>query len=352
MLDDDNLLNEVSTQLQEFQRVHFSTKCTRALSGLLSNLSAQTKSYTSTQESLTSIYRHMLDLSRNLGHMKLQVPKVKNLMIVTKPGDPTLLSLTFKLTEWVVRNFENINVFINEQYIHTKEILSCSTGDGFSVKAWTEDLIQQIKFDLCITLGGDGTVLFACSLFQEIAPPIIPFHLGSLGFLTVFNFKGFENWLPNILEGGKVPAITRMRFTCAYFESQLDLCNSSKVNEQNCTSCKNFGKDGVPTPSKTYQVLNELVVDRGSSAAMIQVELYANNEHWTTILADGLVISTSTGSTAYNLSANGSLAHPAQNSLLITPICPHTLTCRPMILPAWIHLRLCIPEGSRNAGWV
>jgi len=104
-------------------------------------------------------------------------------------------------------------------------------------------------------------------------------------------------------------------------------------------------------PVETFEVLNDLVVDRGPSPYVSLLELFADENHLTTVQADGLTVSTPTGSTAYSLSAGGSLVHPEIPSILLTPICPHTLSFRPMLLPDSMELRICVPFNSRSTAW-
>lgn len=104
-------------------------------------------------------------------------------------------------------------------------------------------------------------------------------------------------------------------------------------------------------PEQTVHVLNELVVDRGPNSNISMLELFADERHLTTVQADGLCIATATGSTAYSLSASGSLTHPDMHCTLVTPICPHTLNFRPMILPSQIAIRIVVPFGSRNTAF-
>ena len=118
----------------------------------------------------------------------------------------------------------------------------------------------------------------------------------------------------------------------------LPICHESPVLEGI--------KHAVPT--ETFHVLNEVVVDRGSSAYMSQLELFCDQKHLTTVQADGLVLSTPTGSTAYSLSAGGSLVHPLVPSILVTPICPHSLSFRPMLVPDSVELRVQVPLDSRS----
>lgn len=104
-------------------------------------------------------------------------------------------------------------------------------------------------------------------------------------------------------------------------------------------------------PVESFEVLNDLVVDRGPSPFVSLLELFGDEHHMTTVQADGLTVSTPTGSTAYSLSAGGSLVHPEIPALLITPICPHTLSFRPMLLPDTMELRICVPYNSRSTAW-
>ncbi|KAJ3117144.1 hypothetical protein HDU96_007807 [Phlyctochytrium bullatum] len=190
------------------------------------------------------------------------------------------------------------------------------------------------QIDLIVTLGGDGTVLFTASLFQTCrVPPILPFDLGSLGFLAVFDYADHREILRTLTEGeGAGFAVNmRMRLACTVWRRVVGAEGETHVAE------------------KTFHVLNELVVDRGPSPYMSELELFVDDAHLTTMQADGLVVATPTGSTAYSLSANGSMVHPAVPTILVTPICPHTLSFRPMLLPDSIELRVVLPVGSRTA---
>ena len=103
--------------------------------------------------------------------------------------------------------------------------------------------------------------------------------------------------------------------------------------------------------TSTFQVMNDIVIDRGPSAYMSQLELFVEDRHLTTVQADGLVISTPTGSTAYSLAAGGSVVHPEVPSILLTPICAHSLSFRPMLLPDSVELKIQVPIDSRNTAW-
>ncbi|KAF7728836.1 hypothetical protein EC973_005462 [Apophysomyces ossiformis] len=104
-------------------------------------------------------------------------------------------------------------------------------------------------------------------------------------------------------------------------------------------------------PCESFEVLNELVVDRGPSPYMSMLELFGDEQHLTTVQADGICIATPTGSTAYSLSAQGSLTHPDIRCTLVTPICPHTLNFRPMLLPEAMTIRIAVPFNSRSTAY-
>ncbi|KAJ3237633.1 hypothetical protein HDU81_009183 [Chytriomyces hyalinus] len=273
------------------------------------------------------------------------------------------------------------------------------------------------KIDLIVTLGGDGTVLFTAGLFSNVkVPPIVPFDLGSLGFLAVFEFEKAKDTLRRILgvpdrEGAPAGASSLEALMEAMrkatpderivIENQLkemglqaiprDLSSSTDSSDLSdpinphvpvppgggklvaaakpredklgfnvnmrlrlaCTIYKIHPETGLLQPLPVmYHVLNELVVDRGPSANMSQLELFVDGAYLTTSMADGLVIATPTGSTAYSLSAGGSIVHPLVPALLVTPICPHTLSFRPMLLPESIELKVQVPPDARGAAWV
>lgn len=224
------------------------------------------------------------------------------------------------------------------------------------------------------------------------------FHLGSLGFLTNFTFDSYKPTMTNILRGEGLNLNIRMRLQCSVYKyretadqihhkaTQLapgDVSSTSddeaaeelrrnaetrrkveilrKVKEMDSKQWTEVADLGVchengqtlitripepkleefMTPTDSWQILNEVTVDRGSNAGMLQLELYVDGNPVTTILADGLVIATATGSTAYSLSIGGSLIHPDKNSIILSPIAPHSLTARPMIIPGTKHLRIC-----------
>ncbi len=144
-----------------------------------------------------------------------------------------------------------------------------------SVIFYKKEIDVEANYDLVLTLGGDGTVLLAAWLFQDQVPPIVPFHFGTLGFLTVFNWDGFENRLETILSKG-CRFNSRMRLSCSVYRTHI-----GQIAE--------------------YSVLNEIVIERGASPYMSILNLYGEDKFLTTVQADGVAIATPTGSTAYSV---------------------------------------------------
>ncbi len=161
------------------------------------------------------------------------------------------------------------------------------------------------KVDLIISLGGDGTLLRAARLAAAEDIPVFGVNLGGLGFLTQIGIDDLEKSLEKLYQG-------------RYFldERMMLNCTVKRKEEE----------------VKKFTALNDIVIGKGAFARIICLATYVNNDYVITYSADGLVVSTSTGSTAYSLSAGGPILNPNINSIILTPICPHTLSARPLII--------------------
>ena len=169
--------------------------------------------------------------------------------------------------------------------------------------------------DLLVVLGGDGTLLKAARLYGHQEAPILGVNLGGLGFLTEIGLEEFRLLFERILKGD-YETENRMVLTGRIIRAKEDL-------------------PAVP-------FLNDVVVNKGALARIIDIETSIGGQFLTSYRGDGLIVATPTGSTAYNLSAGGPILHPSLKTILITPICPFTLTNRPLILQddAVIDIRL------------
>lgn len=197
----------------------------------------------------------------------------------------------------------------------TEVFLEEMEAEGSLEKCNLQSLIIPKSVNLVVVLGGDGTLLGAARKIGRFGVPILGVNLGGLGFLTEIPLDRLYPVL-EILNDGRLEAETR---------SMLE------------TKVLRKGKEIV-----RFQVLNDVVINKRTLARIIDLDVMINEEFLTTFRADGLIISTSTGSTAYNLSAGGPILYPTMQTFILTPICPFTLTNRPIIIPdtAVIHIKM------------
>jgi NAD+ kinase len=157
-----------------------------------------------------------------------------------------------------------------------------------------DDLTDKIDFIVC--LGGDGTLLYASLLFQQSVPPVMAFHLGSLGFLTPFQIDNFQEQVTNVLEGHAALTL-RSRLRCIIVRKNENDC--TKSSDSIVDSYNNHCSSQDQKASTNILVLNEVVIDRGPSPYLSNIDLFLDGKHITSVQGDGLIVSTPTGSTAY-----------------------------------------------------
>jgi NAD+ kinase len=178
------------------------------------------------------------------------------------------------------------------------------------------------KVDLIVVLGGDGTLLSVARLVDGLDVPILGVNLGGLGFLTATTLEALFPTLEAVLRGDYA------------VEERLVLVASLAGRPRG---------GGRPSGAGTEQLaLNDVVVAKGAPGRLIDLEVRADGEPMTAYRADGLIIATPTGSTAYNLSAAGPILFPTMDAVVLTPICSHTLTNRPIVLPASVRLEVTL----------
>lgn len=186
--------------------------------------------------------------------------------------------------------------------------------------------------DLIVCLGGDGTIIWTSSAFPRGIPPIASFSMGSLGFLSPFPPNRIQQKLEGILNEENLASIR------------------SRIAVQ-ITKFTDIGKRRIEAK---YLVLNEITVDRGPSSSIVQLKLYVDNKKdaITNVQGDGIIIATPTGSTAYSLASGGSMIHPAIPAMCVTPICPHSLSFRPIVIADSSFLKLEVPRTARTSAWI
>lgn len=166
-----------------------------------------------------------------------------------------------------------------------------------------EKLGKKDDLQLVVVLGGDGTYLAAVRMLEGARIPLIGFNMGSLGFLT---FTRAEDLLPTLKKA---------------MEGRMELHSRAMIRVKKAKE------------KKSYLALNDVVLERGAQSRLISITVSVDGMPINSVKADGLIIATPTGSSAYNLAAGGPLLHPEANALVVTPICAHSLTSRPFVFP-------------------
>ena len=190
---------------------------------------------------------------------------------------------------------------------------------------------MALKADLIISLGGDGTLLNIAPLVERPEVPILGVNLGALGFITEVAVDELESVLSKTLSG------------------------DYEVEKRMTLEVRVLGKNGRP---HKFRVLNDVVIAKGARSRIIDLETYIGKDYLCTYRADGLIVSTPTGSTAYSLAAAGPILEPTLGAIVLAPICPHTLTHRPIVVPSNAVIRvtlrsfgdtvILIPDGQQG----
>ncbi|KRX05212.1 ATP-NAD kinase-like domain [Pseudocohnilembus persalinus] len=189
---------------------------------------------------------------------------------------------------------------------------------------------DQFKINLAITIGGDGTILYAVQQFQNRqVPPLFTIAQGTLGFLCQYGIQEAPNELKRIT-------------------NKIMVQKEIEVQQKMRLKLKLFNKQ-EEKPIEKFNVLNEIVIYRDGNQTMI-LDLYLNNKFFTTVKGDGLILNTPTGSTAYALSSGGSIIQPTLKAISIVPISPHSLSFRPIVLSYDVEIKIQLSKDSRVAG--
>ncbi|KAL4887374.1 ATP-NAD kinase-like domain-containing protein [Aspergillus karnatakaensis] len=315
-----------------------------------------------TKKQLSDMAWNVRNLSKKLDSIRLKL-NVKTIFLVTKAGDESVIDSTREVTKWLLskdRGTEYVLYVENKLRVDPEfdyeGLLKEEPSVKEQLKFWDTKLATEEAhlFDFVVTLGGDGTVLYTSWLFQHVVPPVLSFSLGSLGFLTKFDFNDYENILTSAIQDGVLVSL-RLRFECTIMRSNPHKRETPASKKQRDLVDELIGVETEGTlshrPDGVVHILNDLVVDRGPNPTMSSIELFGGDEHFTTLQADGVCIATPTGSTAYNMAAGGSLSHPDNPVILITAICAHTLSFRPIILPDTVVLRVGVPYDARTSSW-
>lgn len=239
---------------------------------------------------------------------------MKRIGIIAKQNKPEAITLIAHLIEHL--RFKEVDLYLEESI--GKALPGVPAGPRFnSIKR--EEIPSQVE--MVIVLGGDGTLLSVARLVGKYRIPILGVNLGGLGFLTEITLKELDKVIERVLEGDFV-VDERVALQAAV------LRRGEKMAD--------------------FTVLNDAVINKGALARIIDLETSIDGEYLTTFKSDGLILSTPTGSTAYNLSAGGPIIYPSLHCIIITPICPHTLTNRPIVIPDDVTIRVVLKTTQQE----
>ncbi len=228
---------------------------------------------------------------------------MRTIAVISKPQKPDLAPILSELVTWIrERGFEPILDPVSGSYAQGGRIVP------------RHEMAEQIP-ELAIVLGGDGTLLAAARVFAKNNVPILSVNLGSLGFLTEVRlselFQNLEGW-----SCGQCHIDSRAML-------HVDIIRDGEL-------------------FRSYDALNDIVVSKGAIARMGDFRVLLGEQLAMSFRADGVIVSTPTGSTAYNLAANGPIMSPDVDAMVVTPICPHLLTIRPMVVHGDAQINLSV----------
>jgi len=248
---------------------------------------------------------------------------MKRIGIIAKKNKPEAVNIARSLVEWF--QTKKMEVYVEEEMGN----LLFTSGSSLRVDPPLSDsYINSVErseipnhVEMIIVLGGDGTLLSVARLVRDYEVPILGVNLGGLGFLTEITLEELYRVLERVIQGD-------------FITDERVVLNAAVVRRGERMA--------------EFTVLNDAVINKGALARIIDLETTINGEYLTTFKSDGLIISTPTGSTAYNLSAGGPIVYPSLHSIIITPICPHTLTNRPIMVPDDVEIRVILKAKKQE----
>ncbi|KAF5663226.1 NAD+ kinase [Fusarium heterosporum] len=317
--------------------------------------------------------------------LSLNWPKPpQNILIIHKLYSDTVVDAVVKFSTYLHNEYPEVNLVFEPR-------IAGSLKGRLDFPIYTSDSRSNMadKIDVIATFGGDGTVLRAASLYKlhGSVPPILSFNMGTLGFLGEWDFREYKKaWRETFMSGSDVSTreanyprgdwdktspvsytawdrhrgksmgaqraskvLLRHRIKADVFDPSGNNINhwlSDTLSSEAKTGAKALAVPQEPSPS--LRAINEISVHRGSHPHLARIDIYQNGHFLTETTADGILISTPTGSTAYSLSAGGPIVHPLVKSLLITPISPCSLSFRSLVLP--LDTKVTLRMSRKNRG--
>ncbi len=242
---------------------------------------------------------------------------MKRIGIIAKKNKPEAVPVAKNLVAWFQER--KMEVYVEEEMGNVLFDSGSSLPAGSILSDGSIHCVELSEIpghaEMVIVLGGDGTLLSVARLVGSYEVPILGVNLGGLGFLTEIHLEELFSVLERVIKGD-------------YKKDEREILNATVIRKGNKMA--------------EFTVLNDAVINKGALARIIDLETTINGEYITTFKSDGLIISTPTGSTAYNLSAGGPIVYPSLHCIIITPICSHTLTNRPIVIPDDVVIRIVL----------
>lgn len=239
--------------------------------------------------------------------------EIKTVGVVVKPNHPEAWQTACELSSWLdKRGVPLVGEPYTSNFEHSPDMcdIDVEAADDFASRA-----------DLVVVLGGDGTMISTARLVGDHDPYVLGINYGSLGYLTEFRIEEMFPALEKILAG------------------DFTVDRRVMLTAEHC-------RDGDVLDSG--RVLNDVVINKAALARIIEIEVSLNGLFVNYFRADGLIVATPTGSTAYNLSAGGPIIYPSMNAVVVTPICPFTLTNRPIVIPDDSEIELLLQNENEG----
>ena len=239
--------------------------------------------------------------------------EIKCVGIIVKPNHAEAWATACELSAWL--KARGMRTLTHSEQIEQK-------ADSANCEMETVEAEQlQAETDLIVVLGGDGTMISAARLVGRRETPVLGINYGSLGYLTEFRIEELFLALDTVLAG------------------------NYKIDRRVMLDAEHRRRGETIAIGR---VLNDVVINKSVLARIIGIEVWLNEHFVNSFRADGLIVSTPTGSTAYNLSAGGPIIYPSMNAVVLTPICPFTLTNRPIVVPDTAEIKLVLSHENEG----
>ena len=239
---------------------------------------------------------------------------IKRIGIVLKPHQPEALKTICELVVWLAERGITLVGGPDLERERIEHETGCSVPQ-------VEHNNLAADVDLMLVLGGDGTMIATARMIGDQEVPVLGVNYGGLGYLAEFRIEELYSALESIL------------------------ADNYRLDRRVMLAVEHSRGDNSPN---TYRVLNDVVINKSALARIIEIETYLNSQFVNSFRADGLIVSTPTGSTAYNLSAGGPVIFPSMNAVVITPICPFTLSNRPIVVPDDAEIELLLKTDKED----